>query len=210
MNPLISSLCTHSPKSAGVQRTLEAQRSLLESGGAHSSSVQSLIDNSSLTLACSLHLTTFILFRSLSSLIISNLLSFFSHSLHSLSSIYSLLPTLFHSLLLCLTRYAAFLNATQGNAVLNFPVKGGFGYFMDAIRLLLAISLVTSYPLTLWECRSHLEQMIQGPKDTEVCWFPPPLFFFDTPTARGSLRQCVIVIVAVRLTHSDEEEKTAE
>eukprot|EP00035_Acanthoeca_spectabilis_P017629 m.370256 g.370256 ORF g.370256 m.370256 type:complete len:515 (-) comp16680_c1_seq51:2775-4319(-) len=63
--------------------------------------------------------------------------------------------------------YIAFLDATKGNSVQNFPVKGDFGYFMDAVRLLLAISLVTSYPLTLWECRSHLEQMIANEKDTD-------------------------------------------
>eukprot|EP00038_Savillea_parva_P021963 m.36433 g.36433 ORF g.36433 m.36433 type:complete len:636 (+) comp5409_c0_seq1:2445-4352(+) len=63
--------------------------------------------------------------------------------------------------------YIAFLDATKSNSVQNFPVQGHFGYFMDAVRLLLAVSLVTSYPLTLWECREHLEQMIAREADTD-------------------------------------------
>eukprot|EP00037_Helgoeca_nana_P013891 m.128249 g.128249 ORF g.128249 m.128249 type:complete len:504 (-) comp22285_c0_seq1:124-1635(-) len=63
--------------------------------------------------------------------------------------------------------FLAFLDATKANSVQNFPVEGAFGYFMDAVRLLLAVSLVTSYPLTLWECRSHLEQMIAKEKDSD-------------------------------------------
>lgn len=64
--------------------------------------------------------------------------------------------------------YIAFLDSTENNCVYNFPVKGGFGYFMDVVRILLAISLVTSYPLTLWECRSHLEQMIANDSDSDL------------------------------------------
>eukprot|EP00040_Diaphanoeca_grandis_P004518 m.29158 g.29158 ORF g.29158 m.29158 type:complete len:514 (-) comp16048_c0_seq2:53-1594(-) len=62
--------------------------------------------------------------------------------------------------------YVAFLNATKSNCVNNFPVKGGFGYFMDVVRFLLAISVITAYPLTLWECRSHMEQMVANDADT--------------------------------------------
>eukprot|EP00041_Stephanoeca_diplocostata_P018318 m.382815 g.382815 ORF g.382815 m.382815 type:complete len:483 (-) comp20976_c0_seq19:2688-4136(-) len=39
--------------------------------------------------------------------------------------------------------YVAFLDATKGNCVKNFPVLQPFGYFMDAVRFLLAVSLVT-------------------------------------------------------------------
>ena len=61
----------------------------------------------------------------------------------------------------------AFLDGTQGNVLRNFPVKGGFGYFMDLIRLLFAASLATSFPLTLWECRTHMEQMVANAADDD-------------------------------------------
>eukprot|EP00039_Didymoeca_costata_P023791 m.8288 g.8288 ORF g.8288 m.8288 type:complete len:536 (+) comp3865_c0_seq1:242-1849(+) len=63
--------------------------------------------------------------------------------------------------------YVAFLDSTKGNSLKNFPSKGDFGYFMDVVRFLLALGLISSYPLTLWECRSHLEQMAASDDDTE-------------------------------------------
>lgn len=59
--------------------------------------------------------------------------------------------------------YAAFLESTSGDLLLNFPVVGGnISSLMDAVRLGFGISLVFTYPIVVWEARHCLSEILFG------------------------------------------------